>query len=136
MLAWQERSESLAPAGLVAAGATARTLLQALARRDAAGQHGLSLVATRDMLVLLGDANKLPWLDGARYCAPDPAVPALWLPTHRMPTLPPDLVQAALQRRAPHARLLLWPEPEQALSLDGALPVIPATLAWLEQELA
>lgn len=135
MLDWQERTPGLPPEGLVAVGPLARTLLSELGRRDTAALQGLSLVATRDMLVLLGDGGKLPWLDGVRYCAPDPDVPALWMPTHLQTVLPPDLVHGAMLRRASHARLLLWNAPELALPLDGARPVDAALLAWLEQEL-
>jgi hypothetical protein len=136
MLDWQERAPALAPAGLVAAGRQARALLLQLQQRDDAGLKGLSLVATRDMLVLLGEAGQLPWLDGVRYCAPDPEAPALWLPTWLRPALPSDLVHAALHRRAAHGRLLLWPTPEHLLPLDGALPIDQPLLAWLAQELA
>lgn len=135
MLDWQERTPGLMPGGLVAMGPLARALLRELGLRDAAALDGLSLVATRDMLVLLGDAGKLPWLDGVRYCAPDPDVPALWMPTHLQTVLPPDLVHGAMLRRAPHARLLLWHAPQLALPLDGARAVDTALLAWLEQEL-
>jgi len=135
VLDWQERTPGLPPGGLVAVGPLARALLRELAHRDAAALQGLSLVATRDMLVLLGDAGKLPWLDGVRYCAPDPDVPMLWMPTHLQSVLPPDLVQGAMQRRAPHACWLLWHSPELALPLEGARPVDAALLAWLEQEL-
>lgn len=135
MLDWQERTPGLMPGGLVAMGPLARALLRELGQRDTAALDGLSLVATRDMLVLLGDADKLPWLDGVRYCAPDPDVPALWMPTHLQTVLPPDLVQGAMLRRAPHARLLLWHAPQLALPLDGARAVDAALLAWLEQEL-
>jgi hypothetical protein len=135
MLEWKERTPGLPPGGLVAIGPLARALLRELGQRDAAALQGLVLAATRDMLVLLGDAGKLPWLDGVRYCAPDPDVPALWVPTHLQTILPADLVQGAMQRRAPHARLLLWHAPELALPLDGARPVDAALLAWLEQEL-
>ncbi|XLZ68991.1 hypothetical protein ABT364_20930 [Massilia sp. SR12] len=135
MLDWHERTPGLPPAGLVATGPLARAVLRELGQRDAAALQGLSLVATRDMLVLLGDAGKLPWLDGVRYCAPEPDVPALWMPTHLQTALPPDLVLGAMQRRAPQARLLLWYAPQLALPLDGATPVDATLLAWLEQEL-
>jgi hypothetical protein len=135
-LAWRERAHGLAPAGLVAGGAALRALLRELGRRDAAAVQGLSVTATPSLLVVLGDAERLPWVDGVAYCAPEPEVPGLWLPTRLAPTLPPDLLHAALRRRAGESRLLLWPEPALVLGLDGALPLQPAVLDWLNSELA
>lgn len=137
-LAWRTRADALAPAGLVAAGAVARALLAGLRRRlDEAPDavQGLSLVATRGMLVLRGDAGCLPWRDGVQYCAPAPGAPGLWLPTRLAPTAPADLLHTALQRRAGHAAILLWPAPELVLGLDGALPPRSDVLAWLQREL-
>jgi len=133
-LAWREREPSLPPAGLVAAGTVAPALLAELKRRDPASLQDLSAVATPALLVLRGDAGQLPWIDGVRYCAPDPDAPGLWLPTWLAPTLPPDLVQASLQRRAGHASLLLWPGPALVLGLDGALPLTAQVLDWLTRE--
>jgi hypothetical protein len=135
MLAWRERTDAPTPAGLVAAGAPARALVGALARRDAADCAGLSVVATRDVLVVLGPAERLPWVDGVRYCAPAPDVSGLWLPTRLMPDLPPDLVHAALRHRVGSVALLLWTEPDFVLSLDDRQPVDAGVLAWLDKEL-
>jgi len=135
-LAWRERAHSLAPTGVVAGGAVAQALVRALKGRDAASLQDLSAVATATLLVLRGDAERLPWVDGVRYCAPDPDAPGLWLPTWLAPTQPPDLVLDVLRRRAGHASLLLWPDPELVLGLDGALPLTPQVLDWLARELA
>jgi hypothetical protein len=135
-LAWRERAHGLAPAGLVAGGVALPALLRELGRRDAASLPGLSVLATPSLLVLLGDAERLPWVDGVAYCAPEPEAPGLWLPTRLAPNLPPDLLHAALRRRAGDSRLLLWPEPALVLGLDGALPLQPGVLDWLNRELA
>jgi hypothetical protein len=111
MLAWRERTDAPMPAGLVATGAPARALVGALTRRDAAGCAGLSVVATRDVLVVLGPAEQLPW------------------------DLPPDLVHAALRHRVGGVALLVWTEPDFVLSLDDRQPVDAAVLAWLDKEL-
>lgn len=132
-IVWRPRADPLAPAGLVAGGAVMHAVLRALAQ----GAHtALSVVATRDLLVVLGPAPDLPWVDGVRYCAPAPDAPGLWLPTPWMPDLPADLVHAALRRRAPHAALLLWNDPDWVLGLDEARPLQPAVLDWLQRELA
>lgn len=135
-LAWRERAHTLAPLGLVAQGVVAQSLLAGLKRRDPASLQGLSVLATSTLLVLRGDGESLPWVDGVRYCAPDPDAAGLWLPTWLAPTLPPDLVLDALRRRAGHASLLLWPDPGLVLALDGALPLSAHVLGWLARELA
>lgn len=143
MLAWVERTDGPEPGGVVAAGPPMRALLGELRRRcqeqdqaeDKDSLRDLSLAATRDLLVLLGPASRLPWVDGLRYCAPAPGVPGLWLPTRAAPDAPAELLHAALQRRAGHAAVLLWNAPDMVLGLDGRLPVRPAVLDWLEREL-
>lgn len=140
MLAWRVRTDRPEPAGLVAAGQAMRALLGELRRRlDAKEEHGLgelTLAATRDLLVVLGPAGRLPWVDGVAYCAPAPGVPGLWLPTRAAPDAPAELLHASLQRRAGHAALLLWNAPDMILGLDGRLPVQAAVLDWLDRELA
>lgn len=115
---------------MVASGAAARALLAQLAARMDA--QGLRLAAAPGMLVLLGDGDRLPWIDGARYCAPDPDARGLWLPTTLQPDLPAELLHAALQRRGGRNAFLVWPEPELVLPLDDTLPLAPSTLQYLE----
>lgn len=135
-LAWRERADRPVPAGLVAGGDVMRALLRELAARADAARAQLSVVAMRDLLVLLGPADSLPWLDGVQYCAPAPHAPGLWLPTRHEPALPADLVYGALRRRTNASALLLWRAPDLVLGLDGALPLRPEVLAWLGRELA
>lgn len=135
-LAWHPRMDAAPAAGLVATGAARPALLRALLRRDADGLRGLSAAATRDLLVVLGPTALLPWVDRVHYCAPAPDVPGLWLPTRLAPDAPAELLHGALQRRCGHAALLLWHDPELVLGLDGALPVTPPVLDWLEGESA
>ena len=99
VLEWKRRQEALVPSGLVTAGAvTLRLLAQLKLASDEALQR-LTVVATRDLMVLLGSNDDLPWIDGARYCAPDPGAQTLWLPTTMAPALPPDLLRQSAARR-------------------------------------
>ncbi|PHV04346.1 hypothetical protein CSQ96_26455 [Janthinobacterium sp. BJB412] len=136
VMAWQARPTALTPAGLVAPGALAPALLTLLRQREAKQLSALSVLATRDLLVLLGANDALPWIDGARYCAPDPDARNLWTPTHLAPALPSDLVQANLLERAGSSPVLLWHAPEQLLPLAGAQALTPSLLDWLARELA
>ena len=133
---WHARTDGSEPAGLVAAGPAMHAVLRALRGREAASVQGLTLAATRDLLVLLGPAAKLPWADGVAYCAPAPDVPGLWLPTRLAAAAPAELLHAALRRHTGHAAMLLWPDPVLVLGLDGAQPLQPALLDWLEKEAA
>lgn len=134
-LDWQPRSSVPKPAGVVADAALAGAVLALLRQRSDDSLLRLSAVATRDLLVILGPTDELPWLDGIRYCAPDACAPALWLPTHAAPALPLDLVQDALLRRADSRPVLLWHTPEHILPLSQALPLTAARLDWLSGEL-
>ena len=135
VMAWQTRPAALTPAGLVAPAVLASPLLSLLRLWEAKQLSTLSVVATRDLIVLLGANDGLPWIDGARYCAPDPDAGNLWTPTHLAPALPTDLVQANLIERADSSPLLLWHAPEQLLPLAGAQALTPSLLHWLTQEL-
>ncbi|MES2295786.1 MAG: hypothetical protein V4582_02030 [Pseudomonadota bacterium] len=135
-LHWMRRpSGALVAAGMVASGGAARAVLAQLRGHEEAQLAQLSVVATRDLLVLLGAAEHLPWSDGVSYCAPDPVHRTLWLPTHTMPAEPLDLVQANLLARGAPLPFLLWHLPEQVLPLEQPTTLDRAVLAWLEQEL-
>jgi hypothetical protein len=134
VLGWQRRAEPLAPAGVVTFGAATQLLLARLALASEEALASLSVVATRDMMVLMTAAGKLPWIDGARYCAPDPDMPSLWLPTTMAPVLAPDLVRRSLAGRVGAEAVLLWNEPEQLLPLHAPRSLTPALVAWFAEQ--
>ncbi|SHH13754.1 hypothetical protein [Massilia sp. CF038] len=136
VLLWSERSEALPPSGMVTAGAVTRRLLARLRSVDGQALSRLSVAATRDLLVLIGPADELPWVDGARYCAPDPDVHSLWVPTNMRPVLPPDLIRRSAAARAGDGVLLLWPSPEQFVPLESARSLTPEVLDWLKEQCA
>lgn len=134
VLAWTRRSEALPPSGLVTAGAVTRRLLAQLRPWGEQELARLTVVATRELLVLIGADGDLPWIDGARYCAPDPVVQTLWLPTTMLPTLPADLVRSSASGRVGERAVLLWNEPEQFLPLHRPRSLTPALIDWLDKE--
>jgi len=136
VLAWTRRADALAPSGIVTAGATTRRVLAQLRGRSHEDLARLAVVATRDLLVLLGANDDLPWVDGARYCAPDPAAQTLWLPTTMAPVLPPDLVRRSASARIGERAVLLWDAPEQFLPLHQPRGLTPDLVAWLDKECA
>lgn len=96
----------------------------------------LMATAHADLLILTGPADALPWVDGARYIAPRPEAPTLWLPTHLRPDAPLDLLALALARKLPPAQaassMLLWPDPAQLVPLHRALAASAAVLARID----
>jgi len=135
VLEWVASEHAPAPAGLIAVAGVARQLLHKLQALAPNELSRLSVVASRDMLVVLGPPDILPWLDGLQYCAPHPHARDLWLPTHTGPSLSADLVQAALARRLGAQAILLLNQPEQIIPLADAVYLSADLLFWLLQEL-
>jgi hypothetical protein len=97
-VAWRTREPPLAIAAVAAWSERATALARrAVDRRFADG--ALSAVAGDGVLLLLGAADELPWVDGAVYLGRDPAAPGLLLPTLLAPSLPADLLERALRKR-------------------------------------
>ncbi len=129
---WRWRAETGVPAamGVVGHGEVARALhAKAVAATHADAAPPWQITAHQDLLVLTGKADTLPWVDGARYIAPRPEAPTLWLPTLARPDIALDLLAAAIARRHPQRPMLLWPQPAQLVPLHRALPADAAVLA-------
>lgn len=135
VLKWNERDPALEPAGIVAMGAVAKRLLNLLTNRGEETWNALSVVAARGTLLLMGKDADLPWIDGARYCAPDPVAPHLWLPTNLVLQLPSDLIQTQISNRLARFPVLLWDEPEFMLPIDQAASLSVTTIHWMLKEI-
>jgi hypothetical protein len=141
-LCWRLRAEPLDPVGMAVRGAAARTLARRLLARDDEALGRLSGVAAPDLLpdllMVLGEAADLPWVDGAVYLGRDAAAPSLLLPTTREPAVPLPLVERALLARArtsgtspPYAVLV---DPPLLASAQAARPILrPVLQAWLDR---
>ncbi|SCX44013.1 hypothetical protein [Variovorax sp. EL159] len=127
---WRPSAEPLPAQAAVARGAAARALHARLLQLAPEQQSGLSAMAGPDLLVVVGDADALPWVNGVAYAGPVHEAPGLWLPTVEEPDLPLDLIARSLQREHPKRQpLLLWPRPAFVLPLDRLLPLSAALLA-------
>lgn len=127
---WRSRVEPLPARAAVAWGVAARALHGRLSQLLPEQQSELSAMAAPDLLVVTGEADVLPWVDGIAYAGPTPDAPGLWLPTLEALDLPLDLIARSLQREHPTRQpLLLWPRPALVLPLDRLLPLSSALLA-------
>jgi hypothetical protein len=91
--------------------------------------------ASGDLLLFLGDAEELPWADGAVYLGRDPDAPGLLMPTLLAPAVHAPLLERAFRRRFPDAGqpIAVLPGARVLLSAAAARPVDRVTLrAWLE----
>lgn len=125
---WHERSEGLLPQGAFAWRGAVAALHGRLCKMDMVQRARLSATATRDLLVVTGEPNDLPWAEGLAYITQSAHYPSLWLPTCHAPDAPHDLIAKALIERYGRQPLLLWPDPAIAIPLDRLLPVTPALL--------
>ncbi len=159
-LGWSARPQPLIARAVAATGAVAVALGRrlaaldedALARLTAVATGGAPATASGDalavahdgpLLVVLGDADALPWVDGVEYLGRDVAAPDLLLPTARAPTVPAPALQHALLARlatargaAPHA---VWIDRGvlRAVACGGARAIERAPLdAWLARAAA
>jgi hypothetical protein len=94
------RAVPLAPVAVAARGPAAAALAARLAGRDDAALGRLSAVSAPGLLLVIGAAEELPWVDGVVYLGKDPAAPSLLLPTALEPDVPAPLFERAILARA------------------------------------
>lgn len=90
-------------------------------------------VAGEDVLVLLGDMDGLPWVEGVLYLGRDATAPALLLPCTLAPAEAPALLERALVARAGgQTPLAVLPGPSRLVPVGAARPLSRLTLgAWV-----
>jgi hypothetical protein len=86
---------------VVAVGKVAREFAKRILASDDLSMALLKGIVTSDTIVLLGEPESLPWVDGVSYLGSDERAPHLLLPTNRDPNVPLDLLQQALIERCP-----------------------------------
>ena len=129
-VAFVPREPPLVPAAAVAVGPAARRLCQRLLEDDSrlAELRGLG---GSDLLLVLGDADSLPWSDGIAYLGHDPAAPRLLLPTALRPDVPLDLFERALLRHGQSGA-----RERQPLAAGGPLAVLASPRRLVQVGLA
>lgn len=91
---WTTRELPRAPVGVLGSGPVARALAGALLRAGA--EASVSAAASYADLLVLGEEDRLPWVDGVVYLGRSDGV---LLPTTLDLTVPIDMVRQALRER-------------------------------------
>lgn len=134
-IAFEPRSEILPPAAVVATGEAAHALAARLTHMTDERLAVLRGAAGIGVLAILGEADALPWADGAIYLGRDPATPRLFMPTMLRPNVAPDIFERAVAHRmagqaAPWAVLT---DPRRIFSLAAAGSIGRDSIQhWLE----
>jgi len=135
-VAWSPRALPLPALAVAGVGPVALALARrALAVEDAVLARW-SGVAGPGVLLLLGDAESLPWVDGVLYLGRDPAAPSLLLPCTLAPDVAPALLDRALVARAEAGTpLAVLPRSGHLVPVGAARPVSRETLGtWLAKQ--
>jgi hypothetical protein len=106
---WTVRMEPLVPHAVVARGAAAIDLGKRILARPPKTIERLRCVVAESFVIVLGDADDLPWTDGALYLG-RVGTCTMYLPTLLQPSVHPLLLERALLKanrslRAPFAVL-------------------------------
>ncbi|MDF7670691.1 hypothetical protein PT276_05690 [Orbaceae bacterium ESL0721] len=71
----------------------------------------LQIATHRDLIILIGREELLPWFDGILYAGYDDIEPRLWRPSHKIPQIPLPLLADSLCRHYQQTPLLIWDSP-------------------------
>jgi hypothetical protein len=133
---WTPRDCPLMPMAVAGQGETSLRLARRLLQLDDESLDQLEGVAGRQVIVVQGRSDLLPWVDGVQYLGVDSVAPSVLFPTNYQPSLPQELLESALRVKL-HAvgSIAVLPDPLLLVPMRNAKPVSRRTLArWLEQQ--
>ena len=132
---WIARDAPLLPAAVEAHGPASLRLARRLLQLPDESLAQLEGVVGKNLILVQGSEQQLPWVNGVQYLGVDPAAPFLLLPTNYRPSLPEALVQNALLKKiGSNDRIAVLPSPLLLVPLNPARPVFRSVLAaWLEK---
>jgi hypothetical protein len=133
---WTPRDCQLMPMAVAGQGETSLRLARRLLQLDDESLGQLEGVAGRQVIVVQGRSDLLPWVDGVQYLGVDSVAPSVLFPTNYQPSLPQELLESALRVKLHAAGLVaVLPDPLILVPMRNAKPVSRRTLArWLEQQ--
>src|SRR5438445_10603043 len=97
---WIPRDLPLLPTAVAAHGPASLRLARRLLQLSDESLAQLEGVAGKELILVQGNEEQLPWVDGVQYLGVDPAAPSLLLPTNYRPNLPEAFVEKALLNKA------------------------------------
>ncbi len=135
-VAWSPRASPLPALAVAGVGPVALALARRVLAAEDAALARWSGVAGPGLLVLLGETESLPWVEGAFYLGRDTRAPALYLPCTLEPGVAPALLERALLARQGVATpLAVLPRASHLVSVGAARPVSRDVLrAWLSRQ--
>lgn len=123
-LTWSLREPPLPPEALYASREVAPALAGRLLKLSDARLQALKGVKTATEIVILGQTENLPWVDGALYLGQPPHAPGLWIPTTAQPDFPEDLLFHRLKSLTNAPPPWAWiPSSHKIIPLGSALPL-------------
>ena len=127
---WRERASPLAPVAVWAEGPARRALLERLLALPGEHRARLRGAASAHVVIVSGEREQLPWVEGAKYLGRDPSAPSLLLPTTLEPSAPASLLERALLARVPRSAipLAVLLSPARLVPMGEALPLGEARL--------
>ena len=96
---WKTRDRPLVATAVVARGAVSLALARRLLDLGEGALAGLKGVSGPEILLLTGEEELLPWVDGVTYLGRDPIAPSLLVPTTLESSVPLSLIERALAVR-------------------------------------
>jgi hypothetical protein len=128
------RIAPLVPECVVAVGPSSRLLAARVLEREDESLSALEGLATEDAILLFGEANVLPWIDGVSYLGRDPRAPLLYLPTTLEPDMPIELFERAIVKQEGAVSFAVLVSPPLLIPTHERASVDRAALrAWLER---
>jgi len=124
----------LSPLAVAGQGEVSLRLGRRLLQMDDETLGQLHGVAGKQLIVVQGKSDLLPWAEGVQYLGVDPSTPSVLFPTNCQPSLPPELLAGALRAKTGTQELIaLLLQPMLVVPMGSARPVSRTTLAsWLE----
>ena len=122
-IVWKPSREPLTASGLLIYAREFPLLKAKLNTFTPEQKAQLKLAHDRNVAVLLGDSQDLPWIPGALYLGQSPAVTNLYLPTNLSPSLPVAMIASAVSTLFGAGHYAIDPKNHHCFNVSAALPL-------------